>query len=75
VTPTDIKPISKLPPPNIPKRSSTTSTVPNQTNAPKGHRLTGRVRSSSFGGSTCLPIPPVFKAFEPDGERPVPILR
>lgn len=58
---TDVKP--------IPKRSSTTSTVPNKPSTRKGRRQTGRVRSSSFGGSTYLPLSPVFRTFEPDGEQ------
>ena len=73
VTPTDVKPIPALPPLKIPKRSSTTSTLPNQPSTLKGRRQTGRVRSSSFGGSTSgavtVLISPIFKTFEPDGER------
>ena len=69
-TPIDTKPgpISALPPLKIPKRSSTTYTIPNQPSTLMGHRQTGRARSSSFGGSTCLLISPVFRPFEPDGE-------
>ena len=69
VTPTDIKPISALPPLKIPKRSSTTSALQNQPSTLKGCRQTGRVRSSSFGGSTSVLISPVLKTFEPDGKR------
>ena len=68
VTPTDAKPIPALPPLKLPKRSCTTSTLPNQPSTHKGRRQTGRVRSSSFGGSTSVLISPVFKTFEPDGE-------
>jgi hypothetical protein len=66
-TPTDIKPISALPPLKIPKRSNTTSTLPNKPSALGGRRQTGRVRSFSFGGSTSV-ISPIFKTFEPDGK-------
>ena len=68
ITPTKVKPISALPPLKIPKRSSTTSTLPNQPSTLKGCRQTSRVRSFSFGGSTSVLISPVFKTFEPDGE-------
>lgn len=71
----DIKPIPKLPPLKIPKRSNTTPVVPNHQNTLKGHWQNGRSRSSSFGGSTCLHVSPVFRTFEPDGERRVPLLR
>jgi hypothetical protein len=71
ITPTDVKPISALPPLKIPKRSSTTSTLPNQPSTFKERRQAGRVRSLSFGGSTTLLISPIFKTFEPDGERPI----
>jgi hypothetical protein len=67
--PIDVKPIPKLPPLKIPKRSSTTSTVPIQPSIVKGHRQNGRARSSSLGGSTCLLTSPVFRTFEPDGKR------
>jgi len=70
ITPTDTKPISTLPPLKTPKRSSTTLTLPNQPSTLEGRWQTGRVRSSSFGGPTCVPISPVFRTFEPDGERP-----
>lgn len=69
ITPTDTKPISALPPLKIPKRSSTALTLPNQPSTLKGRWPTGRVRSSSLG-STRLLISPVFRTFEPDGERP-----
>jgi len=69
ITPTDVKPFSALPPLKIPKRSNTTSTFPNQPSTLKGRRQTGRVRSSSFGGSTSVQvISPIFKTFEPDGK-------
>ena len=65
VTPTDVKPITALPPLKIPKRSSTTLT-----STLKGRRQAGRVRSSSFGGPISAFISPIFRSFEPDGERP-----
>jgi len=69
VTPTDVKPTSALPPLKIPKRSNTTSTHPNQPATFGGRQQTGRIRSSSFGGSTSLQlISPVFRTFEPDGQ-------
>ena len=73
ITPTDVKLISTLPLLKIPKRSSTTSTLPSQPSTFEGRRQTGRVRSSSFGGSTSILISPVFKTFEPDGERLMPL--
>lgn len=73
VTLTDVKPIFKLPPLKIPKRSSTTLTVPNQSSTLKDHRQTSRIRSLSFGGPTCPYISPVFRAFEPDGKWHVPL--
>ncbi|KAF9647427.1 hypothetical protein BDM02DRAFT_3129776 [Thelephora ganbajun] len=68
VTPTDVEPIPPLPSLKIPKRSSTTSTPPNQPSVLKGRRQIGRIRSSSFGGSTSALVSPVLRTFEPDGE-------
>ena len=74
IAPTDVKPIA-LPPLKIPKRSNTTSILPNQPSTFKGRGQTGRVRSSSFGGSTSVLIFPAFRTFEPDGERPMFLYR
>lgn len=68
ITPTDANPILALPLLKIPKRSSTTSATANQPSTLKGRRQTGRVRSSSLGGSASVLISPIFKSFEPDGE-------
>jgi hypothetical protein len=79
VTPPDTKPVPTLPPAlpptlKIPNRSSTTSTLPNKSNTFGDHRKTGRVRASSFGGSTRFLVSPVFGTFEPDGERSIFLL-
>ena len=74
VTPADDNPFFSLPLLKIPKRSSTTSVIANQPSTLKGRRRTGRIRSSSLGGSTSFLISPVFKTFEPDGERPTPFV-
>ena len=71
VTPTDLaKSISPLPPLKVPKRSNTTPTLLNKSSALEGRGGTGRVRSSSFGGSASVLISPILRTFEPDGQCP-----